>query len=108
MLNLNVLFKNKEKCSITWKNPFYELYAVIPGFPGGSVIKYLPTIVHEAACNAGDPGLSPQLGRSPREGKGNSVQYPCLGNPTDKGAWGYNPWVCNELNMIWQLNHHQQ
>ena len=60
MLNLNVLFKNKEKCSITWKNPFYELYVVIPGFPGGPVIKYLPIIVHEAACNAGDPGLSPQ------------------------------------------------
>ena len=34
----------------------------------------------ESPCSAGDPGLIPGLGRSPGEGKGNPLQYPCLGN----------------------------
>ena len=37
--------------------------------------------------NAGDPGLSPGLGRSPGEGNGNPLQYSCLENPMDRGAW---------------------
>ena len=37
--------------------------------------------------NAGDPGSSPGLGRSPGEGNGNPLQYYCLENPTDRGAW---------------------
>jgi len=40
-----------------------------------------------SACNAGDPGLIPGLGRSPGEGNGNPLQYPCLENPMDRGAW---------------------
>ena len=39
------------------------------------------------AYNAGDPGLIPGLGRSPGEGNGNPLQYSCLENPTDGGAW---------------------
>ena len=50
------------------------------GFPGGSVVKNPP-------ANAGDMGLIPGLGRSPREGNGNPLQYSCLENPIDKGAW---------------------
>ena len=50
------------------------------GFPGGSVIKNLPT-------NAGDVGSIPELGRSPGEGNGSPLQYSCLQNPTDRGAW---------------------
>ena len=50
------------------------------GFPGGLHSK-------ESACNAGDPGLIPGLGRSPGEGNGNPLQYSCLGNPMDRGAW---------------------
>ena len=50
------------------------------GFPSGSVIKNLP-------ANVGDVGLSPGLGRSPGEGSGNPLQYSCLDNSTDKGAW---------------------
>ena len=50
------------------------------GFPGGSDGK-------ASACNAGDPGSIPGLGRSPGEGNGNPLQYSCLGNPTDGGAW---------------------
>ena len=41
----------------------------------------------ESACNAGDPGLIPGLGRSPGEGHGNPLQYSCLENPMDGGAW---------------------
>ena len=37
--------------------------------------------------NAGDPGSSPGLGRSPGEGNGNPLQYYCLENPVDRGAW---------------------
>ena len=49
-------------------------------FPGGSNGK-------ASACNAGDPGLSPGSGRSPGEGNGNPLQYSCLKNPMDRGAW---------------------
>ena len=40
----------------------------------------------ESACNAGDPGLIPGLGRSPGEGNGSSLQYSCLENSMDRGA----------------------
>ena len=49
-------------------------------FPGGSDGK-------ASAYNAGDPGLIPGLGRSPGEGTGTPLQYSCLGNPRDEGAW---------------------
>ena len=48
-------------------------------FPGGSDDK-------ESSCNAGDPGSIPGLGRSP-EGNGNPIQYFCLENSMDRGAW---------------------
>ena len=50
------------------------------GFPGGSEVKV-------SACNAGDLGSIPGSGRSPGEGNGNPVQYSCLENPMDRGAW---------------------
>ena len=50
------------------------------GFHGGSDGK-------ETACNIGDPGLIPKLGRCPGEGNGNPLQYSCLENPMDRGAW---------------------
>ena len=50
------------------------------GFPCGSDGK-------ESACSAGDLGSIPGLGRSPREGNDNPLQYPCLENPMDRGAW---------------------
>ena len=50
------------------------------GFPGGSEVK-------ASACNAGDLGSIPGLGRSPGEGNGNPLQYSCLENPIDGGAW---------------------
>ena len=41
----------------------------------------------ESACNARDPGSIPGSGRSPGEGTGNPIQYSCLENPIDGGAW---------------------
>ena len=41
----------------------------------------------ESACNSGDSGLVPQWGRSPGEGKGYPLQYSCLENPKNRGAW---------------------
>jgi len=40
----------------------------------------------ESACNAGDPGSTPGLGRSPGEGNGNPLQYSCLEDCMDRGA----------------------
>ena len=41
----------------------------------------------ESACNAGDTGSITELGRSPGEGNGNPLQYSCLKNAMNKGAW---------------------
>ena len=49
-------------------------------FPVGSEVKV-------SACNVGDLGSIPSLGRSPGEGNGNPLQYSCLENPMDGGAW---------------------
>ena len=49
-------------------------------FPGGSDAK-------ASAYNAGDLGLIPGSGRSSGEGNGNPLQYSCLENPMDRGAW---------------------
>ena len=50
------------------------------GFPGGSTVKNPP-------ANAGDMGSIPGSGRSPGGGNDNPLQYSCLGNPMDRGAW---------------------
>ena len=50
------------------------------GFSGGSVVKNLP-------ANAGDEGTIPESGRSTGEGNSNPLQYSCLGDPMDRGAW---------------------
>ena len=42
----------------------------------------------EHACNAGDPGFDPWVAKIPGEGNGNPLQYSCLENPMDRGAWG--------------------
>ena len=54
--------------------------ALTMGFPGGSDGK-------ASVCSAGDPGSIPGLGRSPGEGNGNPLQYSCLENSIDWGAW---------------------
>ena len=63
------------------------------GFPGGSDGK-------ESACNAGDLGSIPVLGRSPGRGHGNPHQYPRLENPQgQRSLVGYSPWGCKEWDM---------
>ena len=53
------------------------------GFPGGSVVMNPPA----SAGDAGDTGSVSGSGRSPGGGHGNPLQYSCLGNPMDRGAW---------------------
>ena len=62
-----------------WEKIFAIIYLIM-GFPGGSDGK-------ESACNAGDPGSIPGSGRSTGEGNGNPLQYSCLENCMNRGAW---------------------
>ena len=59
----------------------YYLIMYVLGFPGGSDGKV-------SACNAGDLGSIPGLGRSPGEGNGNPFQHSCLENPMDEEPGG--------------------
>ena len=56
------------------------MHHIVRGFPGGSDSK-------ESACNIGDAGSISELGRSPGEGNGNPLQYPCLENHMVRGVW---------------------
>jgi len=66
------------------------------GFPGGSDAEESP------ACNVGDMGPIPGFGRSPGEGNGYPLQYSCLENSMDRGAWwatvhgGHKEWDTTE------------
>ena len=71
---------------------------VFMGFPGGSDGK-------ESACNVGDMGSIPGLGRSPGGRYGNPLQYSCLENPHGhRSLAGYSPWVLKESDMTERLN----
>ena len=48
---------------------------------------YIYSVVKDPPANTGDVRSVLELGRSPGEGNGNPLQYSCLGNPTDRGAW---------------------
>ena len=72
------------------------------GFPGGSVVKNPP-------ANAGDVGSIPWLGKSPGEGNGNLLQYPCLGNPMERGACRATVnGLSKESDTIWGLNNNNK
>ena len=66
--------------SVCWFILNYTLYIVYMGFSDGTVVKNL-------AINAGDTGLISGLGRCPGGGNGHPLQYSCLENPLDRGAW---------------------
>ena len=83
--------KNRQKRQNQQYNPLYQ------GFPGGSVVKNLPT-------NAGDMGSIPGSGKFPGEGNGNPLQYSCLENPIDREAWWAT--VHGVLKNWTQLNGH--
>ena len=65
-------------CVYVWD--IYPTLYQVWSFPGGSDGK-------ASACNSGDPGSIPELGRSPGEENGNPLQYSCLENLMDRGAW---------------------
>ena len=72
-------------------------FPIVKRFPGGSNGK-------ETACNGGDPGSIPGLGRSPGERNGNPLQYSCLENLMDRSSLaGHSPWGLKELDTIEQL-----
>ena len=67
-------------------------------FPGGSEGK-------DSACNVKNPGSIPGSGRSPGEGNGNALGYPCLEKSMDGGAWqAYSPWGCKESDTTWETS----
>ena len=66
--------------------------SIVYGFPGGSTGRNPP-------ASAGDASLISGLGRSPGEGNGNALQYTCLENPMDRGAWR----GCKESDTTEQL-----
>ena len=77
------------QCHFAWNQPslisgtkhsYFFTLLYFMGFSGGSDSK-------ASACNAGDQGLIPGSGRSPGEGNGNPLQYSCLENSMDGGAW---------------------
>ena len=69
------------------------------GFPEGLVSK-------ESTCNAEDLGLIPGSGRSPGERNGNPLQYSCLENPMDKGAWRVTVLGSQRVKHSWVTNTH--
>ena len=71
---------------------FWSWLHTTAGFPGGSDGK-------ESACNVGDLGLIPGLGRSLGEGNGNPLQYSCLENSMDREIWQASVCGVEESNM---------
>ena len=75
-----------------WEDPLDKGLATTPvflGFPCGLAGK-------ESTRNVGDLGSIPGLGRSPGGGNGNLLQYSCLENPMDRGAWRAIAYVVTE------------
>ena len=105
MNRLTVRFKIKiiiyfVKFNLLFDIPNDNTYVKCCSFPGGSDSK-------ASACNAGDPGSIPGLGRSPGEENGNLLQYSCLKNPIEwRSLVGYSPWGCKESDMTEQIHFH--
>ena len=78
-------------------NEFINITMLL-GFPGGSDDK-------ESACNVGDLGSIPRLGRFPGGGHGNPLQYSCLENPHgQRNLAGDSPWGLKESDTTEQLS----
>ena len=70
-----------------FQNSFLYVYESDWQEPWLLVPSVVAQVIKASADNVGDPGSIPGLGRSPGEGNGNPLQYSCLENPTDGGAW---------------------
>ena len=82
---------------------YFNVYFSHRGFPGGNgnVVMSLPAYAEDLR----DAGSTPGLRRSPGKGHSNPLQYSCLENPLDRGAWQASPQGLKELNMTevtWQ------
>ena len=89
--------KGTSKVWVAWARDL-EVIAVIQT-KGSAALGGLPSWLNRKESNAGDGGSIPGSGSSPGEGNGNSLQYSCLGNPVDRGAWwGYSPLGRKELD----------
>ena len=101
VLYLNLYFIINKLRLRSFKNLlFLSSYILELGFPCGSDSK-------DSACNVGDLGSIPGLGRSPGGGHGNPLQYSCLENPHgQRSLVGYSPWGLKDLDMTeWQTTH---
>ena len=85
MTDLNWL---RERQIFPWNEDAYFFLSGLPRWLGA----------HESACQCKRGGL----GRSPGGGNGSSLQFSCLGNSVDRGAWC--PWGCKELHTAWRLS----
>ena len=77
----NTTVQNHQSCNLIQCN--FEIVKLREGLPGGSAVKNPAANVEDA----GGPGSIPGWGRSSGEGSGTPLQYSCLGNPMDRGAW---------------------
>ena len=91
-----IFVKNKCKCVFIYVYIYAPIYI---GFPCGLDSK-------ESTCNAGDLGLIPGLGRYPGEGNGNPLQYSCLENSMDRGAWWATVHGLQRVGHDWATNTH--
>ena len=87
LILLSFCFKPSIQKSLLYSVHTHSIFPIFkiglhPGFPAGSDGK-------ESACNPGDRGSIPGLGKSPEGGNGYPVRYSCLENSTDRGAWGH-------------------
>ena len=96
--SLQLMWKSPGKC----QHMDSQWALAVSGFPGDSGVKNPP-------ANAGDSGLIPGSGRSPGDGNGNPLQYPCVEHPMDRRAWlATDHGVEKETDVIWGLNHHHK
>ena len=70
-----------------WRSMIFKNTAFFLLFSKSNLGFSFSSVGKESACNAGDLDSIPGLGRSPGEGNGNPLQYPCLENLMDRGAW---------------------
>ena len=87
LAELTCVARCQNNCYLRWllirerlKRNLWDAINILLGFPGGSVLKNPP-------ANAGEAVSIPGSERSPGEGNANPLQYSCLENPMDRGAW---------------------
>ena len=107
----SLLQHHNSKASVLWCSAFFIVQLSHPYMTIGKTTAWLDrpltfrtsicsSFGKESACNAGDLGSIPGLGRSPGEGNGNPHQYSCLENPHgQRSLVGYSTWDCKESDM---------